>query len=119
MAQAGTAMLAQALGGTREAERWLQLADKLLETYDQRFGQNLGKGYGTEMMTLALERCFSDASVEAVLIDPLESNVRKKRRLVITAAQPSPDAAPNARSLSGNVMYQSLSRNAPTSVSYR
>ena len=37
---------------------------------------NLGKGYGTSMMKLALERCFSDAKVTAVLIDPLERNIR-------------------------------------------
>jgi aminoglycoside 6'-N-acetyltransferase len=37
---------------------------------------NLGKGYGTEMMRLALARCFVDLRVTEVLIDPLESNVR-------------------------------------------
>lgn len=36
----------------------------------------LGKGYGTEMMSLALDRCFSDQKVTEVLIDPLESNTR-------------------------------------------
>jgi aminoglycoside 6'-N-acetyltransferase len=35
---------------------------------------DLGKGYGTEMMNLALQRCFDDPGVEAVLIDPLSSN---------------------------------------------
>lgn len=39
----------------------------------------LGRGYGTEMMRLALERCFANAEVEAVLIDPLASNVRARR----------------------------------------
>ena len=38
--------------------------------------QNLGKGYGSSMMRLALEKCFSDTNVTAVLIDPLERNVR-------------------------------------------
>ncbi|MBW8637217.1 acetyltransferase [Hoeflea sp. WL0058] len=37
---------------------------------------DLGRGYGTEMMRLALERCFSDPDVTAVLIDPLARNVR-------------------------------------------
>ncbi|MBL7792335.1 MAG: acetyltransferase [Saprospiraceae bacterium] len=32
------------------------------------------KGYGTQMMRLALERCFADPAVTAVLIDPLASN---------------------------------------------
>lgn len=36
--------------------------------------KNLGKGYGTEMMKLALEICFMDETVNEVIIDPLESN---------------------------------------------
>lgn len=40
---------------------------------------DLGKGYGTEMMRLALARCFADPAVTAVLIDPLASNVRAIR----------------------------------------
>jgi len=39
----------------------------------------LGKGYGTEMMRLALTRCFADPSVTAVLVDPLTSNSRAHR----------------------------------------
>ncbi len=35
---------------------------------------DLGKGYGSQMMNLALERCFKDNNVIAVLIDPLASN---------------------------------------------
>jgi len=37
--------------------------------------RDLGRGYGTRMMQLALARCFDDANVDAVLIDPLASNV--------------------------------------------
>lgn len=40
---------------------------------------DLGRGYGTIMMTLALERAFAEATVEEVLIDPLESNVRARK----------------------------------------
>ncbi|MEX2572310.1 MAG: GNAT family N-acetyltransferase [Gemmatimonadota bacterium] len=40
---------------------------------------DLGKGYGTKMMTLALDRCFADADVSAVLLDPLASNTRAHR----------------------------------------
>jgi aminoglycoside 6'-N-acetyltransferase len=40
---------------------------------------DLGKGCGTEMMRLALERCFADPSVTAVLIDPLAANTRAHR----------------------------------------
>lgn len=39
----------------------------------------LGKGYGTTMMELALERCFAPPDVTAVLIDPLASNRRAHR----------------------------------------
>lgn len=38
-----------------------------------------GKGHGTQMMRLALGRCFADPRVTAVLIDPLASNVRAHR----------------------------------------
>jgi aminoglycoside 6'-N-acetyltransferase len=39
----------------------------------------LGKGLGTLMMRLAIERCFAPPEVEAILIDPLESNTRAHR----------------------------------------
>lgn len=37
---------------------------------------DLGKGLGTEMMRLAIDRCFVSPKVTAILIDPLESNTR-------------------------------------------
>jgi aminoglycoside 6'-N-acetyltransferase len=40
---------------------------------------NLGKGYGTQMMQLALDRCFANPLVTAVLVDPLASNTRAHR----------------------------------------
>lgn len=40
---------------------------------------DLGKGYGTKMMQLALARCFADPAVTAVLVDPLVSNTRVHR----------------------------------------
>jgi aminoglycoside 6'-N-acetyltransferase len=40
---------------------------------------DLGRGYGSEMMRLALERCFSNAAVGAVLVDPLATNFRACR----------------------------------------
>jgi len=39
----------------------------------------LGKGYGTIMMTMAIERCFSHDNVTAIIIDPLASNTRAHR----------------------------------------
>lgn len=41
--------------------------------------RDLGKGRGTRMMQLALERCFADPRVWSVLIDPLASNTRAQR----------------------------------------
>jgi aminoglycoside 6'-N-acetyltransferase len=35
---------------------------------------DLGRGYGTRMMRLALKRCFAEASTRAVLVDPLAGN---------------------------------------------
>lgn len=40
---------------------------------------DLGKGYGTEMMWLALARCFDPPDVTAVLVDPLAENTRAHR----------------------------------------
>lgn len=40
---------------------------------------DLGKGYGTTMMHLALARCFAAQEVSAVLLDPLASNTRAHR----------------------------------------
>jgi len=42
-------------------------------------GTDLGKGYGTKMMQLALAQCFADPAVTAVLVDPLASNTRAHR----------------------------------------
>jgi aminoglycoside 6'-N-acetyltransferase len=39
----------------------------------------LGQGNGTEMMRLALARCFAPPEVKAVLIDPLASNEQAHR----------------------------------------
>lgn len=41
--------------------------------------RDLGRGHGTQMMKLAIERCFADPAVEAVLVDPLDSNTRAHR----------------------------------------
>ena len=35
----------------------------------------LNKGYGTQMMQQAINRCFANPEVTAILIDPLRSNV--------------------------------------------
>jgi aminoglycoside 6'-N-acetyltransferase len=53
--------------GIRALDIWIGSAD------------DLGKGYGTAMMHLALDRCFADALVQAVWVDPLASNLRAHR----------------------------------------
>tara|TARA_B100000678_G_scaffold281538_1_gene279488 strand:+ start:505 stop:999 length:495 start_codon:yes stop_codon:yes gene_type:complete len=40
---------------------------------------NLNKGYGTSMMELAIARCFQDATVNGILIDPLKTNTKAHR----------------------------------------
>lgn len=41
--------------------------------------KHLNLGYGTQMMHLAIERCFTDQRVEKILIDPLKSNTKAHR----------------------------------------
>jgi aminoglycoside 6'-N-acetyltransferase len=41
--------------------------------------KNLGRGYGSEIMRLVLERCFAEPEVQAALLDPLASNERAHR----------------------------------------
>lgn len=40
---------------------------------------DLGRGYGTEMMQLAIARCFAEPAVTAILIDPLVGNTSAHR----------------------------------------
>ena len=40
---------------------------------------DLGRGLGTRIMTAAIERCFADPTVRAILIDPLTSNTAAHR----------------------------------------
>jgi aminoglycoside 6'-N-acetyltransferase len=39
----------------------------------------LGRGYGTRMMRWAIDFCFADRGVEAILVDPLSGNTRAIR----------------------------------------
>lgn len=41
--------------------------------------RDLGKGYGTRMMQLAIARCYADPTVSAVFVDPLAGNARAHR----------------------------------------
>lgn len=40
---------------------------------------DIGKGYGTIMMQQAIDRCFINPEVTAILIDPLASNIKAHR----------------------------------------
>lgn len=40
---------------------------------------DLGRGLGTQMMRLTIERCFQSPDVTAILIDPLASNAGARR----------------------------------------
>lgn len=63
-----------------ESHYWGDIAANL-RAIDIWIGEStdLGKGYGTKMMQLALARCFVNPAVTAVLIDPLASNTRAHR----------------------------------------
>jgi aminoglycoside 6'-N-acetyltransferase len=60
-----------------ETHYWGEIAPNL-RAIDIWIGEegDLGRGYGTQMMRLALTRCFTDPAVTAVLVDPLAANVR-------------------------------------------
>lgn len=63
-----------------ETHYWGDVPDNL-RAIDIWIGEmeDTGKGYGSEMMRLALRRCFANPVVEAVLIDPLASNTAAHR----------------------------------------
>jgi aminoglycoside 6'-N-acetyltransferase len=71
----------QIIDPAREDGRyWGEIGDNL-RAIDLWIGDaaDLGRGYGTRIMQLALERCFADPAVRAVLIDPLASNTAAHR----------------------------------------
>lgn len=53
--------------GLRAMDIWIGPADAL------------NRGYGTQMMTLAIEAAFADPTVKAVIIDPLNTNTDAHR----------------------------------------
>ena len=68
----------QIIDPARESSHYWGDIEKNQRAIDIWMGEahDIGKGYGTVMMRLALERCFNHPDVEAVWLDPLESNVR-------------------------------------------
>jgi aminoglycoside 6'-N-acetyltransferase len=71
----------QIIDPAREESRyWGEVAPDLCAV-DLWLGEpeDLGKGYGTAIMRAVLARCFADARVAAVLVDPLAANTRAHR----------------------------------------
>jgi aminoglycoside 6'-N-acetyltransferase len=68
----------QIIDPAREDSRYWGDAPADLRAVDIWIGEaeDLGKGYGTQIMRQVLTRCFADPSVTAVLLDPLANNVR-------------------------------------------
>jgi aminoglycoside 6'-N-acetyltransferase len=64
-----------------ETHYWGEGVEPNLRALDIWIGEeaDLGRGYGVEMMRLALARCFADPAVVAVLLDPLVGNTRAHR----------------------------------------
>jgi aminoglycoside 6'-N-acetyltransferase len=71
----------QIIDPAREESRYWGDVPANLRAVDLWIGEatDLGKGYGTAMMKLALERCFAAPAVAAVLVDPLATNTRAHR----------------------------------------
>ncbi len=65
----------------REPSHYWGDAAENLRAIDIWIGEeaDLGRGLGTQMMRLALDRCFADENVSAIIIDPLESNTDARR----------------------------------------
>lgn len=61
-----------------EETHYLGSVEKGIKAIDIWIGEenNLGKGYGTQMMNLAIERCFNNPGIKYILIDPLASNTK-------------------------------------------
>jgi len=71
----------QIIDPAREEDHyWGEIATNL-RAIDIWIGEptDLGQGYGTQMMQLALTHCFAEPAVTAVLVDPLASNTRAHR----------------------------------------
>ena len=65
----------------REETRYWGEVPPALRALDIWIGDpaDLGQGYGSRIMNMALARCFADPAVRAVLIDPLAGNVGAHR----------------------------------------
>ena len=64
-----------------ETHYWGEDVDPNKRAIDIWIGEesDLNIGFGTQMMNLAIERCFAAENVTGILIDPLKSNVKAIR----------------------------------------
>jgi aminoglycoside 6'-N-acetyltransferase len=65
----------------REPTHYWGLVEPDLRAIDVWIGSaaDLGRGHGAQMMRLAIDACFADPDVTAIVIDPLASNPRAHR----------------------------------------
>lgn len=68
----------QIIDPAREESRYWGDIEEGYRAIDIWIGEetDLGKGYGTAMMEMAIDRCFTGTEVHTILIDPLASNTR-------------------------------------------
>ncbi len=71
----------QIIDPAREDSNYWNIATPGFRAIDIWIGAagDLGKGYGTTIMQLAIACCFADPAVTAILVDPLASNTRAHR----------------------------------------
>ncbi len=71
----------QIIDPAREESHYWGDVEENLRAIDIWIGEatDLGKGYGTQMMQLAIHRCFAEPQVTAILVDPLVNNTRAHR----------------------------------------
>lgn len=64
-----------------ETHYWGSDVPKNLRAIDIWIGEitDTGKGYGSEIMRLAMARCFANPTVTAILVDPLTTNTSAHR----------------------------------------
>lgn len=65
----------------RDDEQYWGMVTDDLRAIDIWIGvaNELGKGYGTQMMNQAIQLCFAEQSVQGILLDPLTSNHKAHR----------------------------------------
>ena len=71
----------QIIDPKEEESHYWGACDENLRAIDIWIGDknDLSRGYGTQMMRLAIERCFAPPEVTAILIDPLRRNKDARR----------------------------------------